>query len=340
MIAELEKVELKSGEELVIKSIEPFDERYKDKLERFLEHKGEEWSRDIKERLKGNFVKFCIDRYFVGEIEGKVVSQMWYGLPRNGTGMGEFGHVYTEPEYRKKGIASLLMGFLTADFQKSNGNVLFCGTGSPHAAKVYRRNGFQNIEEGKDTGAMVFIKSDYARDFSELEKKYFEPGLEVNILPATRREQFDVDEVLHYSTGLKRIAENWHTVFLASQVSSLREILFKVEDGKGLATVAKSSKGKVVGYAYILGFGSPMEEKSKTLDFIIHPNYLNNGIQLLQKTVKMGKEQKIENIRCYISSGDKEKLSTLLEAGFKEECSLLNYCLVENNYFDLKTLKI
>ena len=339
MITELDKVKLKTGEELRIKCIEVPEDKYREKIGRFLEHKGEAWGRDIKERLEGKFINSCIDRYFVGEINGNIVSQMWYGLPRDGTGMAEFGHVYTEPECRGKGIASKLMEFLAADFQKSKGNALFCGTGNPHAAKIYRRNGFQNIEEGKETGAMVLIKSNYASNFSELENKYFEPGLEINVLPATRKEQFDVDKVFHCSTGLKTIAENWHTVFLASQVSSLRAVLFKVEDGKGLATVAKNSKGNIVGYAYILSFGSLIEEKSKILDFIIHPNYLKNGIQILQETVEIGKKQGIENIRCYVSSRDKEKSAILLKAGFKEECSLSNYCFIDNNYFDLKILK-
>ncbi|MCK4401051.1 GNAT family N-acetyltransferase [bacterium] len=337
MITQLGNVRLRTGEKMIVKCIEPPEERYREKLMRFLEHKDDLWMRDISERLKGNYSEFCIDRYFIEEIGENVISQMWYGISKK-TKMGNFGHVYTEPEYRKKGITNELMKFFLDDFQRSKGKALFCGTGSPWIADIYKKYGFQLIKKDTDCGPMVLIKPEYAKDFKELEDEYFQPGLSVNARIGNIGDQFDCDKVLAYSTGLEKLSQNWHQVFLTSQISTFMQALFKVEDGKGLVTVAESTKGSIVGYAFILALGSLMEDGAKTLDFIIHPNYINDAVRFVEETIKIRQKEKIENIRCYVCSGDKEKLSILLEAGFKEEAGLSDYCFLGNSYFDLKML--
>lgn len=67
---------------------------------------------------------------------------------------------------------------------------------------------------------------------------------------------------------------------------------------------------------------------------------MNYAVQFIEKTIKIWKKEKIEDIRCYVSSSNKEKLSILLEAGFKEEANLSHYCFTGNNYFDLKILRL
>lgn len=341
MITQLGNVRLRTGEEMIVKCIEPPEGKYEEKLIKFLMPMvGESsWLKDVKERIKGNYADFCIDRYFIGEIGGSIVSQIWYGLSKR-TGMGNFGHVYTEPEHRKKGITNEIMKFFLDDFQKSKGKALFCGTGSPWIADIYKKYGFQLIKEKTACGSMALIKSEYAKDFKELEEEYFQSGLSVNARTGNIGDQFDCDKILAYSTGIEKLSMDWHRVFLSSPISTFMQALFKVENGKGVATVAESSKGSIVGYAFILSSGSLIEDKSKTLDFIIHPNYMNYAVKFVEETIKIRKKEKTENIRCYISSSDKEKLSILLEAGFKEEAGLSDYCFLRNSYFDLKILRL
>ncbi len=148
MIRELDTVTLRDGAPMTIRLIEPPAGEYAERLTRFLEHKGNGTARDIAQRLRGDYVADCLDRFFVGEIEDRIAAQMWYTLPREQPDFGVFGHVYTEPEQRGRGAASTLMGPLLADFLAGPGQGLFCGVGDPSAQRIYARHGFVPLLAG------------------------------------------------------------------------------------------------------------------------------------------------------------------------------------------------
>ncbi|MDD5698042.1 MAG: GNAT family N-acetyltransferase [Victivallaceae bacterium] len=329
MITNLGMVKLKTQEDLIVKRIEPPEAVYNEKLRRFLEHKGDSSMRDICERLNGNYTEFCIDKYFTGEIAGSIAAQMWYGISLK-TGMGNFGHVYTEPEHRKKGIVNELMGFLIEDFQNSPGKALFCGTGSPWVADIYRKYGFQLIKKGTGYGPMVLTKQNHARNFSELEKKYFAPDLSFTVRIADPGDQFDCDKVLGYSKGIRELASP--RIFLSAQIPTFMEAMFRVKDKKGLVTVAETSIGSIVGWSFVLNLGSPDEQEAKVFDFMIHPGYSKEAGQFIEQSIQLATDHGITNIYSYVLSGEQEKTSRLLNAGFKEVARLNNYCTINNSH--------
>ncbi|MDD5697399.1 MAG: GNAT family N-acetyltransferase [Victivallaceae bacterium] len=332
MITELGTVKLKTGENLSVKCVEPPEAVYNEKLRRFLEHKGDSSMRDICERLNGNYTEFCIDKYFTGEIAGNIAAQMWYGISLK-TGMGNFGHVYTEPEHRKKGIVNELMGFLIEDFQNSPGKALFCGTGSPWIADIYRKYGFQLIKQGADYGPMVLTKQNYAENFNELEKKYFAPDLSFTVRIADPGDQFDCDKVLGYSKGIRELASP--RIFLSAQIPTFMEAMFRVKDKKGLVTVAETSIGSIVGWSFVLNLGSPDEQEAKVFDFMIHPNYSKQAEQFIKQSTQLAIDRGITKIYSYVCSNESKKIKNLLGAGFIEVARIHNYCMRGNKNCDL-----
>lgn len=323
---------------MAVKRIVPPEPGYQDQLIHFLEHKDDFSLRDIRQRLSGDYASFCRDVYFVGEIGGQIASQMWYGLPKNGTGMGNFGHVYTEPCHRKKGIVNELMGFLTDDFYESDGRALFCSA-ARWVADIYKPFGFQFLQQGVDSGPMVMVKSGVARNFAELASEYFKAGLPVRVREGKPEDQFDCDKMLRFAFEQTEMASRWHRVQMAGRISSFMEALFKVQDQKGIVTVAETAGGSRVGYAFVAGVGGPIEEKSPVLDFLMHPNYLRDADKLLAMTMHLAGAREPVQVRCYLPTADLEKFGVLEKAGFQKEAVLTDYCRIGRSSCDLMILK-
>ena len=105
--------ELKNGEKMVVKVLEPPLGEYGDKVGAW---------RDLREDLlSGELEEWLVAPYFVGEIGGEVVGSMAYyaGVGRPEVGLVEF--VQTAEAHRRKGGSSALMEELVKDFRGRGG---------------------------------------------------------------------------------------------------------------------------------------------------------------------------------------------------------------------------
>jgi GNAT superfamily N-acetyltransferase len=166
MYEALDRFALKTGESVemgVVKGPEP---GWSDRLEALLAHKGDYWKWGNEQVL----------RYDRG------IDAFYYILHRDGApfanimtiehrGVGLLGHVYTDPQDRRKGAASALLRRLMDHFSERDGQALYLGTGynSP-AYHIYRTCGFESVEPG--SGCM----SCFTASQEIFEKRYFSPG--------------------------------------------------------------------------------------------------------------------------------------------------------------------
>jgi len=338
VITSVGDVRLRTGETMAIKIVEPPQDDYAERLCHFLEHKSDNSFRGIRQRLYGKYVQHCIDRYFVGEIGGQIVGQVWYGLPRSGTGVGNFGHVYTEPAHRKKGISTELVRVVADDFLRAgNGTCLLCSAGEV-AAKIYARFGFEFIVPGATSGPMALINKRAASDFADLDEAYFEAGLEVKVREGHIGDRHDCDRMLDFSRGMNELRKRWHMAFVSRQVPSFMDALFCVEDGKGIVTVIESSKGSILGYAFVLNLGSESEGDLKVMDFVVHPNYLVRAEFFVEETVKIAKKAGVIEMYAFAASCDEDKVAALRGAGFGEEYRFPNKFKSRGRLYDIAVL--
>jgi GNAT superfamily N-acetyltransferase len=304
---------LRDGGRMTVRLVEPPQPDYARRLCHFLAHKDDSPLRAIRQRLEGRYAQHCIDRYFVGEIDGRIVGQAWYGLPRAGTGVGNFGHVYTEPEFRGRGVATHLVRLLAEDFACSDGVCLLCGAGR-ESLPIYRRVGFQTIEPGAEHGPTVLLNPSAAGSFEELEQRYYLPGLAVQVRPGHAGDRHDCDRMLDFSPAARALRRRWRAVFIAARVPTFMDALFGVEDGRGLVTVLANAEGRIMGWAFALTLGSEAEEGLKTLDLFVHPNYLADAPLLAARTA-----ERAEGAYAFAAACDGEKVAALARAGFREE---------------------
>lgn len=332
MIITLEQVALKSGATMTVRMFEPPQDDYARRLLYFLRHKDDDSMRGIRQRVLGQYAEHCLDRYFVGEVAGEIIGHAWYGLPRVGQvcnlpgptegegklqtcptrGVGNFGHVYTNPDWRGQGVAREITRVLVDHFNaEPTGSCLLC-TASAESGRIYQKFGFQFIPPTALSGAMGLIKPSVAGSFAALDAEYFAPGQQVTVREGHIGHRHDLDRMLDFSAPWIEARKRWHFVALASRVPTFISALHYVEDGRGLVNVLQTDTGSVVGYAFALNLGSRYEQGLRTVDFVVHPHYLDQAAVLLTETLaRVGGE-----VHAFVAECDEAKLALLCEVGF------------------------
>ena len=97
----IETMQLKTGEQLVIKTMHPPLLDYASKVGC--------WGDIREELLGGELTESLFTPYFVGEIDGEVVGSMSYYTPTDTRDVGVVEFVQTAEAHRGKGVASTLM---------------------------------------------------------------------------------------------------------------------------------------------------------------------------------------------------------------------------------------
>eukprot|EP00041_Stephanoeca_diplocostata_P014487 m.264300 g.264300 ORF g.264300 m.264300 type:complete len:270 (-) comp19715_c1_seq16:5994-6803(-) len=62
--------------------------------------------------------------------------------------VGALFNVFTTPAYRRRGLSSKLVQLVLKSFDAIGGSVCILGTGSPHAARTYQKEGFRHLAGG------------------------------------------------------------------------------------------------------------------------------------------------------------------------------------------------
>ena len=144
MYRTLENVTLKNGEQMELGLLlGPDDSSFAQQLRTLLSHKGRIWQWQIEQSLGRQFAA-AESRFYVTSRTGTPLANV---MTVEARGVGIFGHVFTRPDERRKGLADVIVERLTADFRRRGGRALYLGTGydSP-AYRIYARHGFASME--------------------------------------------------------------------------------------------------------------------------------------------------------------------------------------------------
>ena len=157
---------LRSGEQVELGVVRAPDLEWRDRILPLLAHKGVYWRWQNVEFLT---VDVGIDAsFFICHRDGQPFANVMTALY---AGVGILGHVYTYPEDRGAGAASLLVGAAIDDFKARGGQALFLETGYGSTAyRIYERYGFHSLEPM--SASMEF----YTASKGEFEQTYFAQG--------------------------------------------------------------------------------------------------------------------------------------------------------------------
>lgn len=114
---------------------------------------GEEELRDTRGQFSGSEVKFYKDTIYAAVKDGKLAACCHITSQKNGMIAG-LGGVASDNEFRGQGIADKVLAFALDDFDKSDCDAMFLGTGNPVAANLYAKYGFSYV---RGTSAMLRV---------------------------------------------------------------------------------------------------------------------------------------------------------------------------------------
>lgn len=264
------------------------------------------WRLYYREALDGHTSDYVEDRHYLAEVEGTFAARIWFAYGKK-RGRGNFGNVYTEPEYRQLGLMNMLMKPCMEDFHACTAKMLCCASGNQYAVASYVKNGFKLIYGGT-SGPLCLGKVDF---FEEEDRSY--PGGEpLTVRAGQPDDQFDCDKFLFYTRAMYGHKRN-KRVGLAASVTDYRKAFQECLSDNGVINVADTPSGNVAGYAFAINtFGDAV------LDFTVHFGYMEQAPELLRRTAEDYKAKYGSEPLVFIAGTDIEREALVRAAGFKE----------------------
>ncbi len=296
---------LKTGEVMEVGCVETPAQEWAERVEKSLIHKPDIWLDHIKKAVGGQ-TDDLQNYFYVGHLDRNIITGV---MTVEHNRVGILGHVYTDPDHRRKGAYSRLMKHQMDDFRARGGGVLLLGTGyQTPPFRIYESFGFAGIM-GK-SGCMRYATEE------DFEEKYYAPG-DVSVREV-RWEDWPAANLLTCQPGadvLRSIA------FPLFGESSFEEGFLHLkkgleEDERRRAWSANTTSGALVGIAMLtpdLRFAGGVY----LLDLIVHENFWEQAGTILGQI-----EWPEAKVQCYTDLGCPAKVEALEAAGFTQEALL------------------
>ncbi len=304
MYERLGEAALKSGERLEIGLVTAPDGDLGPGIRALLGHKGPTWREHIRAALEGE-ADSLETRFYLGLLEGAPVANVMT-VERHGVGI--LGHVFTQPEHRRKGIIREVMQRQMDHFRSRGGHVLTLGTGFESPPYwIYHSFGFRSLQ-----GGFMRYETDPESDFVE---RWFVPG------PAR------VEQAAWGHWPLLALTASYPaTDFLRSVVWRMYGIgnlegpyvefmATRSADPGVLGVVLETESGAVAGCATVVPL--PLWPGVRLLDVFAHPQYEDRMEELIR-----GLSLPAGRIAAYADVGDTPRTRALQAAGFTYEATL------------------
>ena len=304
-----ETVQLKTGEELVVKTLHPPLHDYVSKVGC--------WADIRDDLLNGKLTEWLFTPYFVGEIDGEVVGSMSYYTPTDTRDVGAVEFVRTEEEHRSKGIASALMDCLIRRFRADDGIALYLCTTNPIAGSLYEKYGFwYHVGDG-----MRYL----APDAGDFDQTYLAFNGSAQIRDATWADLPRASVLYNHREPRWLVKDYFTQTFRETRFEShFVRLMRQIEDQNGAFVVLENREQRIVGTAVLKRFDTFHEQHIATLSFRVCPSYFDQGAELLMAAAEKAKALSIQGLQIYIAECDDDQKEMAKAAGFVEESCLQN----------------
>jgi GNAT superfamily N-acetyltransferase len=309
MLKELGSEQIACGKIAEIFLFEPPGPDIPEKLMELMRHKGDDTLRGIQSRLYGAYAGCCVDRFFFAEIEGQIAGMLWYGYGKTSYPIANFGHVYTSPQFRRQGVAKILLEYFNSDFLASPAKAAFCYSSKPHIVKNYTPLGFQPCMTGTTVGSLMLSNPPVSRSFAEIQKEYYGAVKEIHVVPASMRWRHDLDCLGKYTDRLFD-----ERCFLAATLPDFTRAYYLSEDDKDGVLLNFVGNDRCVGWAGALRMLNDADG-ARTFDYVIHSDFTGEIHHLIEEAVIQCR--KAGPLFAFVRSSRTDKLNILCSCGFQ-----------------------
>ena len=289
----------------------------------------------LKRCLRGDFSGTGLDPFFLGRIEGEIVGDVGCQVARNDPELGSLGWVFTKPEQRGKGISSRLTEFAVEWFEQRGGLCMQLGTANPIAHHVYQKYGFY------DYNGHVMRRLSGNGEAENFDQYLFADGR----IPEVRRADWaDASRVaaLYAAPHPWLIQDHQEGLFSHPTLVTKRyfsifpSLMLRTDHPGGSLYVLECPGHRLVGVAALLPQEGECQAHVGRLDFLIRPNYLERGRELLHTVIEEAAREGITTVLAYFSSCDQEKMGLAEQVGLRPSALLPAHFRLDDQHFDLR----
>ncbi len=332
MIKELTASMLRTGEKMIVRAVScPSSDADQKRMREFLADAFESEDFSIEATVRGDYEKTSRNIFFTGEIGGKMIGSSWYVVSKANPEMGGFGEVYTEPNWRGKGVAAAVCKVAIDYFLASGGKTLYLATANPVAKRIYERIGFTTY-----TGNVMR----YLVNADKYDEIYFSFDMNCRVRQAVWGDLPGVTALFTYPhpwliKDYQRGRFSSRYVHQKRCVGIFPPIFYEVQAQDGICSILENSRECAMGMATITPRRNPLESHTGVLDFFLHENYLNHAKRLLHFTLEESAKKGTKGISVFLSSFDRQKASIIEELGFRKKGAITNHFLLKGQFCHL-----
>lgn len=285
----------------------------------FLGHKGQPWQYQMEEYFAGR-ADALKSYFYLGEVGDEIICNI---MTVEHEGYGILGHVFTTPEHRRKGAASLIMAEQMADFRQRGGRALYLGTGyDTPPYHIYEGFGFRSVTPG--SGTMEYFAGDAVLD------QYFAPAA-THVEDAAWRHWPLLNVLMLHPAGeaIRNVALGWYgSQSVEGPYCGLR--MRQDEKHETIQTkVLVTEQNSVVGFATLIPDGR-WKDSVALLDIHVHQNFHDCIAKLVESIVFPEKK-----VQAFIEKGAQHKRAALQSVGFTEEACLKKQIKIDGMWHDV-----
>ncbi len=324
MHQELQHVTLRDGQSVRLLCVRPPTADWAPRIATFLVHKGEPWNWHIRANLDGHNDQLE-QRFFIALCDDRIVSHLMVVEKHR---VAILAHVYTDPNWRGKGISTALMKAMTDDFRTRGGVAMHLHTtyGS-QAFKIYRRFGFEPISPEAELMAWILQH----REFEAM----FAPGpLRTERVCWTHWPLVQKLMLRPEGDWLRSGALGFGGVCNAED--GFVELMFRLSTGAPLAgTVLVNPAGMVVGLTSLLPWKKTLPTPALEFDAYVHPSAADHLDEFI-RSIELPNDRPI---LCHVDSASSRRLEALRQIGFGEIARIERAAGLGNDSPDLLILE-
>jgi GNAT superfamily N-acetyltransferase len=289
-------------------------------------------------RLFGAVRDESSDYFFVGELDGKVVGTLWYCTPAMCREIAYMGEVYTNEKQRRKGVATSLLEVAIDLFRENGGRAIYITNLCPNAPhRIYRKLGFQAYGYGLMTygGIIRLTVNERSEDF---DRSYYAYDSNTSIRYVNWGDLPHFIALLNYPHPWIVRAYNFGLIgpgVFDELGRSFMNFMKTLKEGN-ICLVLEDSRKRMVGTAYTSSLHTRSQSHVKTVDFLVHPNYLSEAAELLKALVEESGDGKAEKLQAYAAATDRSRTEILRLCGFKREATMQNQLRIGSQKIDLQ----
>ena len=325
MILDTNKTKLRTGEQLIVKTLTPpFPDAYDAASLCW-------WQYSREDMASGRLAQWLHTPYFIGELNGELAGSMCYYTPAEKRDIGAVEFVRTAEKHRRKGIATVLMTALIERFKSDEGRALYLCTNNPHAGKLYENHGFwYHVGDGMRylaPGALNF-DSDYfgfSGDAHVRDANWSDLPRCAALYNHTEPDWFIKDYLTHCFRDTR-------------YESHFARLMSELDNRMGALMVLEKPGKKAVGAAVLKRFDTFYEQHAALLSFRVVPSYFHQAGELLHTAAKKAESLSIAKLSVYIAECDVGQIRLAKDSGFEEEGRIKGRFQTGAEYLDMLVL--